>query len=64
MRIWLQGRGLRRAVIHVPFLGKTAAGFRRGDNTCPDRRYGKITWAEWVQRKYAAADDQRRLAST
>ncbi len=62
MRIWLETRRLHRPVIHLPLPGGTAAGFRRGDNTCPDQRYGTITWAEWVRRKYAAAN-RRELAS-
>jgi uncharacterized protein YbjT (DUF2867 family) len=49
---WLSLRGMRRAVIPLWLLGKSAQGFRRGDNTCPEQAVGKITWAEWVGQKY------------
>ncbi len=49
---WLNIRGLRRALIHLPLPGKVAQGFRRGYNTCPEHVLGKITWAEWVRGKY------------
>jgi uncharacterized protein YbjT (DUF2867 family) len=61
-REWLQVRGLRRPVLHLPLPGKAAYAVRRGLLTNPDHRQGKITWSEWVQRKYAAANSQR-LAS-
>lgn len=49
---WLAARGLRRLVIHLPLPGKAAAGFRQGLNTCSENRQGKVTWAEWLARKY------------
>jgi uncharacterized protein YbjT (DUF2867 family) len=49
---WLSLRGLLRAVIPLWLPGKSAQGFRRGDNTCPQQAVGKITWAEWVRQKY------------
>ena len=51
-RAWLAARGKRRRIIHLPLPGKTAAGIRRGLLTCPDRPYGRVTWAEWLQRTY------------
>jgi uncharacterized protein YbjT (DUF2867 family) len=62
VQTWLRARGLRRPVIHLPLPGKTADAFRRGYVTNPDHRQGKITWSEWVQRQYPAANG-RRLAS-
>ena len=51
-RVWLQARRMRRAVVPLPLPTAWAEGYRRGYNTCPDRKVGKITWAEWVRRKY------------
>jgi len=48
---WLAARGLRRPVFHLPLWGQAADGFRRGFNTCPQNRQGKITWAAWLQEK-------------
>lgn len=42
------GRGQRR-VIHLPLPGRFAAGCRAGGMTCPNQRYGHITWAEWLR---------------
>ena len=51
-RIWLNLRSMRRIVIPLRRLGKTAQGYRRGYNTCPQQMVGKITWAEWIKEKY------------
>lgn len=52
MRTWLQVRGLRRAVIPIHLPGQAADGMRHGYHTCPQNRQGKITWREWLERKY------------
>ncbi len=49
---WLDIRGMHRAVISLPLPGKVAQGFRHGYNTCPEHALGKITWAEWVRKRY------------
>lgn len=49
---WLNLRGMRRVVIPLWLPGKSAQGFRRGYNTCPEQAEGKITWAEWIRQKY------------
>lgn len=51
-RLWMQARGIRRWLIHLPLLGTVAAGFRQGFNTVPDHRYGQVTWADWLRREY------------
>jgi uncharacterized protein YbjT (DUF2867 family) len=52
-RAWIAARGRRRRIFHLPLPGKFAAALRQERNTCPDRRYGRITWAEWLQKTYA-----------
>lgn len=51
-QIWLASRRIKRRLVHVPFPGKLAAGFRAGLNCVPGEPYGKVTWAQWlVQRR-------------
>jgi uncharacterized protein YbjT (DUF2867 family) len=52
-RVWLKARRMRRLMIHLPLPGQVAHGFRQGYTTCPDRRIGQITWAEWLKKKYS-----------
>jgi uncharacterized protein YbjT (DUF2867 family) len=54
-RKWLRARGMRRLVVSVPIWGKTAAGFRAGYNTVPERPSGTETWEAWLERRYGAA---------
>ncbi len=51
-RAWFAARTLRRVMVYRPLFGAAWAGYRRGDNTCPQNRQGKITWAEWLGRRY------------
>jgi len=51
-RVWLKARGKRRLLVPLPLFAKVAAGFRAGYNCAPDARYGRITWAGWLGRKY------------
>ena len=51
-RVWLKARGKRRLLVPLPLFGKVAAGFRAGHNCAPDSKYGRITWAEWLGRRY------------
>jgi uncharacterized protein YbjT (DUF2867 family) len=52
-RAWLAARGMRRLIVHLPIPGKLSAGLRRGLNTTPYHRAGKVTWAEWLQARYS-----------
>lgn len=52
-RAWLAARGMRRLIVHLPIPGKLSAGIRQGLNTTPQRRAGKVTWAEWLQARYS-----------
>ena len=51
-QVWMAARGLRRRLIRLHIPGKAAQGFRLGLNTCPEHKDGRITWADWLQRKY------------
>jgi uncharacterized protein YbjT (DUF2867 family) len=52
-KAWLQARGKRRPVVNVPTLGGTARGYRAAYNCTPEHSEGKVTWEEWLGRKYA-----------
>ena len=51
-RVWLKARGLRRLIVRLRIPGHVAHAFRSGYVTTPQNRQGRITWAEWVHRKY------------
>jgi len=50
---WLAARGQRRRIVPQRLPGAFAAAVRQGRLTTPNRRYGTITWAEWLQTAYA-----------
>jgi uncharacterized protein YbjT (DUF2867 family) len=54
-RVWLNLRGIQKPIINLPLWGETIGAFRRGLNTAPHQTVGKITWTEWVARKYNTA---------
>ncbi len=47
--------GRRRRFVEVPIPGKMARAFRQGAQTCPERRYGTITWEEFLHRTVPSA---------
>ncbi len=51
-RKWMGAHGINRRLLRMPLFGKMAAAFRRGDNNCPDQRYGKITFTEYLAKRY------------
>jgi uncharacterized protein YbjT (DUF2867 family) len=52
-KMWLEVRGMRRLRIPLPVFGKIVNGFRQGYNCVPDNPQGKITWRDWLERKYS-----------
>jgi uncharacterized protein YbjT (DUF2867 family) len=54
-RIWLEAQGIQYPIVHWELAEAIAEGRRAGYSACPDQRYGKITWAEWVQHKYGTS---------
>jgi len=49
---WLKARRKRAAILPLPLFGKVAGGFRNGYNCTPGHAEGKVTWAEWLERRY------------
>lgn len=52
-KVWMDARKQQRRVWHLPLPGKVAAGYRAGYNTNLQKKYGRITWMEWVQMQYS-----------
>ncbi len=56
-RMWLEAQGLKRPTFFAPILPMMrglSEGFQKGYNTCPQNKFGKITWADYLRRKYGA----------
>jgi uncharacterized protein YbjT (DUF2867 family) len=49
-RSYQKAAGRHRRLVEVPVPGKTARAFRQGAQTCPERRYGTITWEGFLHR--------------
>lgn len=60
-RTWLDMRGLKKRIIHIPLPGKTAQAIRQGRLTCPDEKRGIITWKEWVQGTYLHSEKDNKV---
>ena len=52
LRAWLEAQGRKTRVIGLRAPGAYAAAMRAGLNTCPERKVGKITWAQCLSVKY------------
>lgn len=61
LREWKQARGSHKPVLNLPIPGKTAAAARSGLLTAPNERVGKITWAQWLHRRYSQGEKIRPI---
>jgi uncharacterized protein YbjT (DUF2867 family) len=52
---WQQARGTHKHVLHLPIPGKFSAAMRDGLITSPNACVGKLTWAQWLRRRYSQA---------
>lgn len=55
MRAWLTAQGRHTLVLNLPIPGRTAAAFRNGGATAPDRAVGRVTWDAWLRTRYSSA---------
>lgn len=53
VRTYLRAVGKRRAVVAVPYPGRTMRALREGHNLAPEHTDGTITWAAWLERHAA-----------
>jgi uncharacterized protein YbjT (DUF2867 family) len=59
-RSYKEAAGRHRRLIEVPVPGKMARAFRQGAQTCPERRYGTITWEEFLHRTVPSMETRPR----
>jgi uncharacterized protein YbjT (DUF2867 family) len=50
---WRRARGLRKPMLNLPLPFKASRMFDAGRLLCPDHRDGKITFEQYLERKYA-----------
>lgn len=55
LREWKQARGSHKLVLHLPVPGKFSAAARKGLLVASNARVGKLTWAQWLHRRYSPA---------
>ena len=48
---WLKVSGVRAIRVPVPALGPISQ-MAKGLNTCPENKFGKMTWAQWLEKTY------------
>jgi len=48
-RAYLEATGSRKRAVAFPLPGKTARAVRSGALTCPENRYGKVSWEEFLR---------------
>ena len=55
---WMAAQGMQRKIRHLSIPGKAAQAFREGVHTTPDKKYGKITWQQWLDTRFAEVNRQ------
>jgi uncharacterized protein YbjT (DUF2867 family) len=51
-RVYCQTIERRRKIIEIPLPGKVSKAFRAGAHLCPDQKYGKVRWEEFLNQKF------------
>lgn len=49
-RAYVEATGQRKRIIEIPLPGKMARAWRAGAQTCPDHKYGRIRWEDFLGR--------------
>jgi len=47
-RTYFEAASVKKRVLEVPVHGKMARAWRNGAQVCPDQRYGRVTWEEFL----------------
>jgi uncharacterized protein YbjT (DUF2867 family) len=58
-RAYLEVAGREKRLVEISLPGKTACAFRGGAQICPDRRYGRIRWEEFLHDTFQRTDEAR-----
>ena len=59
-RRYLGVLGSRKRVVEFPLPGRTARAIREGVLICPENRYGRIRWEEFLRERLSGAGPGRR----
>lgn len=59
-RAYFKATGQNRRVWEIPVPGKIAQAFRTGAHLCPDQKYGKLRWQEFLGQ--AVEPNQKRVS--
>lgn len=62
-RAYFKEIGRKRIVVEVPILGKIAQAFRAGAQLCPDQKYGKIRWNEFLNQTLGLEKNEQQRKS-
>lgn len=60
VRTYLEVTQMRKKILEFPLPGKTARAMRGGALTCPENRYGRIRWEEFLRKETVGNSGLRR----
>jgi len=60
VRAYLDVTGTRKKTLALPLPGETTRAMRRGALTCPENRYGRIAWEEFLREQLHRSSKLRR----
>jgi uncharacterized protein YbjT (DUF2867 family) len=46
---YLEASGRNKSVVEIALPGKVARAFRQGAQTCPNQKYGEVTWEDFLR---------------
>ena len=49
---WMRAHRKNRRMVRLPWNGSTPTAFRQGLNTCPQERYGKVSFEAYLEKRY------------
>jgi uncharacterized protein YbjT (DUF2867 family) len=55
-KVWQRATGKSKRIINVPVFGGVARAYKAGYNCTPEHADGRVTWAEWMGRRYGGSD--------
>jgi len=53
-KAWMAARGEKHMLLPLPPIGPLAWQQPEGANTCPESKFGTITWQDWLQLTYGS----------
>jgi uncharacterized protein YbjT (DUF2867 family) len=55
-RAYLEAAGRKKRLVELPVPGKAARAFREGAQICPENKYGRIRWEEFLRETFQRSD--------